>query len=247
MRLDNYLVEKGFFDSRTKAKQAIERGEIFINGKCIEKSSFEVNELSNPVIEIKAEKLFVSLGGYKLQKSLEDFNFDCSNLVVADIGASTGGFTDCLLKNGAKKVFAVDLNDQLLHSSLKNDNRVKSVIKNARELTRNDFDSKLDLIVADLSFISITLVLEVFANLLDDGKNLIVLIKPQFETGIKKRFKNGIIRDEKLRKDACKKVFDYAKGLNLSPNKITTAPLSDNKNVEYLMLFTKNGQSNLEI
>ena len=246
MRIDNYLVYKGYFDSRTKAKQSIERGEIFIDGKIVNKPSFELNENIDAFVEIKTDKSFVSLGGYKLHKALEDFNFNCSNLIVADIGASTGGFTDCLLKNGAKKVFAVDLNDQLLHESLKNDSRVQSIIKNARELTKEDFPCSLDLIVADLSFISITYVLNVFSDLLEDGKNLIILIKPQFETGEKKRFKNGIVRDEKLRLNICKNIFNLANSMSLTPINFTTAPIHDNKNVEYLMLFTKNGKNKFE-
>jgi 23S rRNA (cytidine1920-2'-O)/16S rRNA (cytidine1409-2'-O)-methyltransferase len=213
---------------------------------CVKKSSLDIDENLNYPLEIKAEKLFVSLGGYKLQKALDDFNFSCKDLIVADIGASTGGFTDCLIKNDAKKIYAVDLNDQLLHPSLKEDKRVESIIKNARDLTTKDFNDKLDLIVADLSFISITYVLDVFATLLEDGKNLIVLIKPQFETGTKKRFKNGIVRDEKLRESICKNVFNQAIDYSLAPIDFTTAPINDNKNVEYLMLFTKNGQTKLK-
>ena len=159
MRLDNYLTEKGYFDSRTKAKQSIERGEIFINSKLINKASYEINEDLEYKIERICEDSFVSLGGFKLKKAITDFNFDCNNLIVADIGASTGGFTDCLLKNGAKKVYAIDLNDELLHKSLKEDNRVVSIIKNAKDLTLKDFDDKIDLIVADLSFISLTMVI----------------------------------------------------------------------------------------
>ena len=238
MRLDNYLVEKGLFDSRTKAKQAIERGEIFVSKKKVLKSSFDVN-CENVEIEHIFESKFVSLGGYKLEKAIKDFNFNVNNYVVADIGASTGGFTDCLLQNGAKKVFAVDLNDSLLHPKLKLDNRVKPIIKNAKDLERKVFDENLDLIVADLSFISITQVVETFSNLLNQGKKLILLIKPQFEIGERKRFKNGIVKDKKIHEQVCKNVIDIARKYNLEKINITSAPINENKNLEFLVLLQK--------
>ncbi len=238
MRLDNYLVEKGIFDSRTKAKQAIERGEIFINSKKVLKSSFEIKEQEVEVKHVYESK-FVSLGGYKLEKALADFNFSVKDLVVADIGASTGGFTDCLLQNGAKKVYAIDLNDSLLHQSLKEDNRVIPVIKNAKDLSLEDFSDKLDLIVADLSFISITQVISTFSKLLGKDKRLIILIKPQFEMGEHKRFKNGIVKDKKIHDMVCKNVIDYAMQNSLQKLDITTAPINENKNIEFLLLLQK--------
>lgn len=241
MRLDNYLVQINLFDSRTKAQQAINRGEIYLNNKRIQKSSFDVDINANVEVSWICENSFVSLGGYKLQKALTDFNYNVKNLIVCDVGASTGGFTDCLLKNGASKVYAVDLNDQLLHEKLKQDDRVVSVIKNARELCVPDFSDELDLIVADLSFISISNVIDVFSKLLLSGKKLIVLIKPQFETGERKRFKNGIIRDKKLQVQICKDVYNLALVHGLSPINFTTAPIVDNKNVEFLMMFEKDG------
>ena len=239
MRLDGYLVEKGLFDSRTKAKQAIERGEIFINSKPITKPAFEINETLEYNVERVCEKSFVSLGGFKLQKAIEDFAFSCKDLIVADVGASTGGFTDCLLKNGAKKVYAIDLNDELLHKSLKEDDRVVSIIKNAKDLVKEDFAEELDLIVADLSFISLTAVIEAFNRILPSGKQLILLIKPQFETGEKKRFKNGIIRDEKVRGRACKNVCECALSNGLTTINLTQAPINKDKNIEYLILLNK--------
>ena len=238
MRLDNYLVEKEFFDSRTKAKQAIERGEILINNKKVLKASFEIKE-DNVEIKHVYESKFVSLGGYKLEKALNDFNFAVNDLVVADVGASTGGFTDCLLQNGAKKVFAVDLNDTLLHSKLRSDDRVISIVKNAKDLNLSDFTASLDLIVADLSFISITQVVDVFSSLLSSGKNLILLIKPQFEMGEHKRFKNGIIKDKKIHDKVCENVIEIAKNNNLEKIDITSAPIYENKNLEFLLLLRK--------
>ncbi|MBQ8426615.1 MAG: TlyA family RNA methyltransferase [Clostridia bacterium] len=240
MRLDNFLVDNGFFDSRTKAQQAINRGEIFINGECVKKCSLSSDNLLKEDIEYRFESKFVSLGGYKLDKALTDFNFSVSELVVADVGASTGGFTDCLLQRGSKKVFAVDLNDSLLHDKIKRDNRVKTVIKNARELKLCDFDSELDLIVADLSFISVTYVLETFSNLLQKNKHLIILIKPQFETFKKIKFKHGIVRDQKIQKEICDNVIKTSESYGFSLINFTTAPIVKDKNVEFLILLKKN-------
>lgn len=240
MRLDNYLVEKGFFDSRTKAKQAIERGEIYLNGKPSFKPSYEVNIINDVDVKRICQDSFVSLGGFKLKKAFEDFNFNPNNLICADVGASTGGFTDCLIQSGAKKVYAIDLNDELLHPTLKDKQNVVSIIKNVKNLSLLDFDEKLDLVVADLSFISITQVMPILSSILDDGKKLIILIKPQFETGEKRRFKNGIIRDKKVQLEACYNAYDCAILNSLSPIAFTTAPIKENKNVEFLMLFSKN-------
>ena len=143
------------------------------------------------------------------------------------------------MKKGAKNVYAVDLNDELLHDTLKCDKRVIEVVKNAKLLDKNDFDCTLDLIVADLSFISATMVMEVFSKLLDVGKNLILLIKPQFEVGGKRRFKNGIIRDKNLQNSACEKVISCAKEYGFSVLDLTTAPVVDGKNLEFLALFVK--------
>ncbi len=244
MRLDSYLTEKGYFNSRTKAKQAIERGEIYISGKPITKSAFDLtNDIINCsdfFIERVCEDSFVSLGGFKLNKAIKDFGLAISGLVCADIGASTGGFTDCLLKNGASKVYSVDLNDELLDKSLKVNACVFEIIKNAKDLTKNDFNGdEINMIVCDLSFISATQVLPIFSSILSDGAKLIVLIKPQFEMDEKRKFKNGIIKEKKLRENACRKIYDCAVVNNFTPTNLTTAPIREGKNVEYLMLAIK--------
>ena len=237
MRLDFYLVENGYFDSRTKAKQAIERGEIFINGKKIEKPAFDV--VDTPDVKHVFASKFVSLGGFKIEKALNDFEYPVNDLIVADIGASTGGFTDCLIQKGAKKVYAVDLNDQLLHKELKDNDKVKLIVKNAKDLEASDFDEDLDLLVADLSFISITQVIPAFSHLINKGKKMLLLIKPQFEIGQYKKFKNGIIRDEKIHLSVCEKVIDTAKQFGFEKIQLTTAPLNKDKNIEFLILFDK--------
>ncbi len=241
MRLDNFLVKNKYFDSRTKAMQSIKRGEIYLNGKLVTKSALEVNDNVDNNVQIVCETQYVSLGGFKMEKALRDFNFNVNELICADIGCSTGGFTDCLLKNGAKKIYAIDINDNLLHPKLQNDDKVKFILKNARNLSKDDIDDKIDLIVADLSFISVNLVLETISNLLDDNKHLLILIKPQFETGEKKKYKNGIIRDNKLHKKICVNAIEEAKKYSLFIKNFTIAPESKEKNKEFLMLFEKNG------
>lgn len=247
MRLDVYLLKNGYFDSRTKACQAIKRKEIYLNGKLIDKVSLEIDEEKEQHVEWIREESFVSLGGYKLKKALNDFNLSVDGFCAADIGASTGGFTDCLLQKGARKIFAVDLNDALLHENLKIDKRVVSIIKNARELKPSDFKEKLDIIVADLSFISVAYVMPIFARLMDDNCKLIILIKPQFETGGKTRFKNGIIRDSKVRKEVCKNVFLCARENGLVPLDFTTSPIVENKNIEFLLLLGKNCEGGIDV
>lgn len=239
MRLDVYLAEKGFFDTRTKAKQAVERGEVYINDKLAEKASTEIDVGKHYKIERVCEEDFVSLGGFKLSKAIKDFGLNLKGLLAADIGASTGGFTDCLLKNGAKRVYAVDLNDGLLHKRLKDDERVVPVIKNAKDLNRSDFIEGLDILTADLSFISATLVLPIFYNLLDFGACVVLLIKPQFENDKRVRCKNGIIKDEKIIKAACRKVYDAAAACGFLPVNMTCAPLKRDKNTEFLILLKK--------
>ncbi|MBE5754313.1 MAG: TlyA family RNA methyltransferase [Clostridiales bacterium] len=247
IRLDAFLVENGYFNSRTKAKQSIERGEVVLNSKTVDKCSLLIDDYVKHKVEIIRSEEYVSLGGYKLSKAIKDFKYNCSEMVAADIGASTGGFTDCFLKNGVKKVFAVDLNDDLLHKSLKEDSRVIRIIKNAKDLTNTHFSDKIDLLVADLSFISVTMLMPVFSHLVQSGKDMILLIKPQFETGFKTRFKNGIIRDEKLKLKACLDVYNSAIEYGFAPKKITFAPLFKEKNTEFLMLFKKDDKIELTV
>ena len=236
MRLDHYLTENRFFDSGTKSARAIKEGIVTVNGKVALKPSLEVNGFSD--VKVTDKGGFVSLGGYKLQKALKDFSFPVQGKTVADIGASTGGFTDCLLQNGADKVYSVDLNDSLLAESLKKDDRVKMICANAKDLTADLFPD-ITLITADLSFISATLVLPVFYSLLPFGGQVILLIKPQFEMGERKKFKNGIIKDDGLKKKACYSIYQTAVTVGFLPIAITSAPLVDGKNQEFLILLEK--------
>ena len=243
MRLDTYLVENNYFESRNKASWSILHSEVLVNDKIINKPSFTVGE--NSVVKVNRGENYVSLGGFKMKKALDDFNFDVNGLVVGDIGASTGGFTDCVLRHGAKKVYAVDLNDELLHSSLKLDERVIPIIKNARELSKLDFIDSLDLVVCDLSFISSSIFLPILSHIIDNEKHIILLIKPQFEANEKKRYKNGIIRDDKIHKQTINSVVNTAISNGLIPIDITSAPISQDKNREFLILLKKSNDPNI--
>ena len=154
------------------------------------------------------------------------------------MGASTGGFTDCLLQNGAEKVYSVDLNDELLSEKLKCNPKVVELTKNAKFLKKEDFQDEIDLIVADLSFISEKAVLPVFKTLLKEAGRMIILIKPQFEMGEKRKFKNGIVSDEKARNTVVNDVILFAKNIGLKPLNLTEAPIKEGKNIEYLLLLS---------
>lgn len=237
MRIDKYLSQK--FGSRTKAAQAIEKGLVLVNGKVVS-PSFELKE-NDDLIFLEAEESYVSLGGYKLGKALKDFNFDVSGKTFVDVGASTGGFTDCLFQHGATKVYCIDVGENQLDDSLKAKNIVIFDNFNARNLDKAMFEESLDGVVIDVSFISLTYILDKVASIIDDGKHVIALIKPQFECESRNVGKNGIVKDDKVRGKIIEKIYNFACGCDLAPKKLTTAPINKGKNVEYLILLEKSG------
>ena len=239
MRLDVYLVEKGFFPSRQKAQEAILRGDVIIGGNAVLKPSKIVAD-GDAVSVVSDGERFVSNGGYKLHKAFKDFNFSPKDLVFADIGASNGGFTDCLLKFGAKKVIAIDVGESQLDEVLVNDGRVEVKDNtNARNLTPELLGGAVDGVTADVSFISLTYILGNVAAVLKAGGVALLLIKPQFELNAAALNKNGIVRSQSLRKSAVKRVYDCALSVRLIPVDFTVAPLKDNKNVEYIIMLKK--------
>ena len=243
MRLDSYLFEKGIYPSRTKASEAILRGEVLYNGKIV-KASLEVSNESL-ISYVNDTETFVSNGGYKLEKALNDFNFDVSGLVFADIGASNGGFTDCLLKRNAKKVYAIDVGESQLHTSLLNDSRVAVIDNfNARNLTINELNGYVDGITCDVSFISLTYLLNAVYSVLKENGVAFLLIKPQFECGKEFLGKSGIVKNVKVRKQACIKIYDFAVSLGFKVVGFTTAPIKEKKNVEYVIMLKKGGTYN---
>lgn len=231
MRADKFLAER--FGSRTKAAEAIEKGLVLVNGKTV-RTKDEVSE-QDEIIVLQAEEQFVSNGGYKLQRAIKTFAYDCNGKVFADLGASTGGFTDCLLQNGAKKVYTVDVGESLLHESLYNDERVVRMENtNARYLTDADFPEKIDGIVADVSFISLRLIFPTISKILDGQGDVFALIKPQFECEKKNIGKSGIVHTF-AHADIVDKVCGYAEENALYPRAIVNAPIRKGKNVEYVV------------
>ncbi len=237
MRIDKFLAEK--FGSRTKAAVAVDKGLVLVNGKNIS-ASYDVGE-KDQLTFLEAEENFVSAGGYKLSKALKDFGYSVVGKVFADIGASTGGFTDCLFQNGASKVYCIDVGTSQLDDTLKTENIVIIDGFNARNLNLNLFSEVLDGIVIDVSFISLTYLLEAVSNVLSKGRDVIALIKPQFECGSRKVGKNGIVKDVKAREEIVEKIYDFAISVGLAPLKITYAPIIKGKNTEYLLLMKKGG------
>ncbi len=235
MRLDKYLSEK--FGSRSKAAAAIERGIVLVNG-ISRVASYDVKE--NDEVTVLEEQLsFVSAGGYKLYKALCDFGFSVKDMVFADIGASTGGFTDCLFKEGAKKVYCIDVGESQLDGSLKQRNVVIIDGFNARNLSRGLFEEKLDGVTIDVSFISLTYILEAVANVLGDGGYVFALIKPQFECESRSVGKNGIVRSAEKHRSIIQKIYNFSLKCGLSPQALTSAPEVKGKNREYVMLLEK--------
>ena len=231
MRADKYFAER--FGSRTKAAEALEKGLVLLNGKTV-KPKDEVKE-TDEISFIETQEHFVSNGGYKLDKGLKTFLFDCNGKIFADIGASTGGFTDCLLQNGAKKIYAIDVGESLLHESIANDERiVRMENTNARYLEKQAFDEELDGVVTDVSFISLRLIFPAIQRILKENGDVFALIKPQFECEKKNIGKSGIVHPS-AHPQIVEKVLGYAEENGLYPFGIVHAPIRKGKNIEYVV------------
>ena len=243
MRLDVYMVEKEIVDTRSKAKKLIENGAVSFDGKTITKASYEMPEDFDPdkIVLDEAQNKYVSRGGYKLEAAIKSFEISCDGKVALDIGASTGGFTDCLLTNGVCRVYAVDSGTAQLNPRIAKDDRVVSIENyNARFMKKDDFDESIDLIVMDVSFISQTLILPRIASVLQKDGELVSLIKPQFEVGKDLVGKKGIVKDEKARQLAIKKVCDLAQELNFKLLGIIQSPIKGGDgNIEFLAYFKR--------
>ncbi|MFA7344320.1 MAG: TlyA family RNA methyltransferase [Terrimicrobiaceae bacterium] len=233
-RLDVALVERGLFDSREKARRAVMAAQVFVDGRPATKAGTMIPPLAK--IELAAKEKFVGRGGHKLEAALEAFQVDPAGRVCADIGASTGGFTDCLLQRGAAKVFAVDVGHGQIDWRLRQDARVDvREGLNARFLQPGDFDPAPTLVVADVSFISLTLIFPAIFALLPPESDMVVLIKPQFELSKAEVGRGGIVREEPLRLRAVEKIRS---SINISGHRwvasITSPITGRDGNVEYL-------------
>lgn len=240
MRLDKYLVDNGYFESRTKATYEIKEGNVLIDGKPILKPNYDY---SFGIIEIIDKMPYVSRGGFKLEGAIKDFNLDFTDKVVLDIGSSTGGFTDCALKHGAKLVYSVDVgSDQLHHSLRENPNVV--VMENTNILDAN-INESIDILVMDVSFVSIRVLLDGILKYLDESNYLMCLIKPQFEYG--KMVNKGIIKDKKMHLDVLYNVRDYLLDAGLYINKLSPSPIKGGSgNIEFLALISKNNKGYID-
>ena len=236
MRIDKFLSEK--YGSRTKAAAAIVKGLVKVNGESTE-PSYDYKEGIDVLSFTEDAESYVSVGGYKLSKALKEFDFCVNGKIFADIGASTGGFTDCLLQNGAKKVYCIDVGESQLDKSLRCDSVVVIDNYNARNLNKELFSEKLDGIVIDVSFISLTYILKAVSDVLENGAHVLALIKPQFECENKNVGKNGIVKDKKVHERIISKIFDFSVDCGLTPLNLTNAPIVSGKNLEYVILLEK--------
>ena len=234
-RLDVLLVSLGLAESRAKAQATIMAGEVYVNGQKADKSGMEVDITSN--IEVRGSACpYVSRGGLKLEKALKNFGVDPTGYVCSDSGASTGGFTDCLLQQGASKVFAIDVGYGQLAWKIRNDPRVVVMERtNIRYVTPEDLGEMLDLSVIDVSFISLGLVLPVVKTLLKTTGQVLCLIKPQFEAGKDKVGKKGVVRDPVVHEEVLQNFISLAKSLDFTIRNLTFSPVKGPEgNIEFL-------------
>ena len=239
-RLDVALVERGLVESRSKAGALIMAGQVYVNDQKTIKAGTLVQAKDR--IEVRGEKMpFVSRGGYKLDKAVKSFGFSLKDCVCMDIGASTGGFTDCMLQNGAKKVFAVDVGYGQLAWKLRTDERVVNMERtNFRYLTPEDVGEELDFASVDVSFISLKIILPVLYTLLKDGGTAVCLIKPQFEAGRDKVGKKGVVREPSVHEEVVETITDFAFQTGFSVLALDFSPIKGPEgNIEYLMYLKK--------
>ncbi|EFI42057.1 TlyA family RNA methyltransferase [Peptoniphilus sp. oral taxon 386] len=247
IRADVFLVENGLTGSREKAKRLIMSGEVFIGTQRVEKAGELIDKESNVTIKSNSQK-YVSRGGFKLEKAIEMYYIDLNDKICADIGASTGGFTHCMLLNGAKKVYAIDVGYNQLDYSLRVDDRVISMEKtNIRLFDTELIKDEIDFISIDVSFISLELVLPKATELLKDNGQLVALIKPQFEAGKEKVGKKGIVKNQSVHREVLEKIISLAKKLELRICGLTFSPIKGTTgNIEFLIYCEKSKNEDLD-
>ena len=247
-RLDVILTEKGFFESRERARIAIMEGRVYVNGAISDKPGAQVKD--DAVITVKGDDCpYVSRGGYKLEKALDVFNILPEGLTCLDIGSSTGGFTDCLLQRGARKVYALDVGTNQLAYKLRTDERVVCMEKtNFRTLDTDTFPETVDFACTDVSFISLKLIFPNAYKLLKDGADMIALIKPQFEAGREQVGKKGIIKDPAVHEEVIRKTAGYAKDNGFCVKGLDYSPIKGGSgNIEFLIWIRKSSEEDNNI
>lgn len=246
-RADVLLTEKGLVSSREKAKRYILEGIVFIGTNRVNKPGELIDSESK--IYIKKNKIeFVSRGGYKLKKMIDEYNINLKDKICFDIGSSTGGFTDCMLQNGAKKVYAIDVGYNQLAYKLRIDKRVIVMEKtNIRYLNVESIIDRADFISIDVSFISLELVIEKAIELMSKNSEIVALIKPQFEAGRESVGKGGIVRDKKVHIDVLKKIYELSREYKLNVENLTYSPITGTTgNIEFLIYLNNYKDNNRE-
>ena len=239
-RLDVLLVSRGLAESREKAKAIIMSGNVYVDGQKEDKAGTSFNDKVN--IEVRGNTLkYVSRGGLKLEKAMANFDVTLEGKICMDVGSSTGGFTDCMLQNGAVRVYAVDVGHGQLAWKLRNDERVVCMEKtNIRYVTPDDIPDKIQFSSIDVSFISLTKVLGPVKELLSDDGQIVCLIKPQFEAGREKVGKHGVVRDKAVHLEVINKVIEYAVSIGLEVLNLEFSPVKGPEgNIEYLLHLQK--------
>ncbi len=243
-RLDVILVNQGYAPSREKAKAIIMSGNVYVNGQKEDKAGSQFDE-SKIQLEVRGSQLkYVSRGGLKLEKAMNSWDISLEGKVCMDIGASTGGFTDCMLQNGAVKVYSVDVGHGQLAWKLRNDERVVCMEKtNFRYMVPGDIADKLEFASVDVSFISLTKILIPARNLLADAGEMVCLIKPQFEAGRDKVGKKGVVRERSVHEEVVRKILDYADSIGFEIVNLEYSPIKGPEgNIEYLMHIRKDAE-----
>ncbi|MCT4543710.1 MAG: TlyA family RNA methyltransferase [Vallitalea sp.] len=244
-RLDILLLNKGLVTSREKAKSIIMTGNVFVNGEREDKPGTKFDIKSDIFIKSNPNP-YVSRGGLKLDKAVKEFDLVLEEKVCSDIGASTGGFTDCMLQNGARKVYAIDVGYGQFAWKLRQDDRVVCMEKtNARYVTPDMIDDKIDFVSIDVSFISLTKILEPVKKLMNTNAEMVCLIKPQFEAGREKVGKKGVVRDKSVHAEVISKIINFAVSINFYIKGISFSPIKGPEgNIEYLLYLTTALESN---
>ncbi len=247
-RLDVLLTQQGLAESRQKAQAIIMSGVVFVNGQRADKPGMAI--ANDAAIEVRGHVMpYVSRGGWKLEKAMKTFPITLDGKICADIGASTGGFTDCMLQNGAKKVYAVDVGYGQLDWKLRNDPRVVCMERtNARYLTHEQIEDELDFASIDVSFISLSLIFPALYQLLSEHGEVACLIKPQFEAGREKVGKKGVVRDKTVHLEVLEHFLGHAKVNHFTVRGITYSPIRGPEgNIEYLGYLRKDGGADAEV
>lgn len=238
VRLDQHLTDAGYFETKNKAKAAIMAGIVFVDGHRVDKAGTKIYA-EDSQIKIKGDVCpYVSRGGYKLEKAVQVFDLDLSNFQVLDVGASTGGFTDCALQHGARQVYAVDVGYGQLAWSLRQDPRVEVIERsNIRYMTEKELPCTFDLVTIDVSFISLNIVIPASRRFMKPGGEMMALIKPQFEAGRERVGRNGVVKDPLIHQDVIEKVIQMVNQENLQVVDLSYSPITgaEGHNIEFLI------------